>query len=167
MPNGRGVHQRHSKWVRHLSYRGLGGWSYHIAILISMSMKKQSTKKSSSPVSGYTTASKLFIIATLKHILHECEEISKQENFQGILHPFDDAFVCKCLNSARTYCIHNGHEELLYGPSKFDKDNTSTYWTESIQYFTWWKNFIERRAAFERLLELSQEKSGSDKRRQK
>lgn len=136
-----------------------------------MDKPQSSTKSSPAPDRerpiGYTTASKLFIIATLKHILHELEGASKQDDAQHISYPFEDTFLRYCLISAKTYCIQNIQEELLYGPSKFDKDDPSTYWTEPTQYSSWWKNFIERKAAYERLVSWARETQGSDKRRQK
>ena len=118
---------------------------------------------------GYTTASKLFIIATLKHILHECETAARQDgDHQSVPpYPFEETFLRNCLNQAKTYCIQNIHEESLYGPSKFKQDDLSTYWAEPSQYSSWWKNFIERKAAYEKLVTLAKETHGSDKRRQK
>ena len=130
--------------------------------------KRSPTAKRERPTGNYTVASKFFIIATLKHILHECETAAKQDgDHQSISYPFEETFLRNCLNLAKTYCIQNIHEESLYGSSKFRPNDHSTYWTEPLHYSCWWKNFIERKAAYEDLVSLARETHGSDKRRQK
>eukprot|EP01035_Chromulina_nebulosa_P020736 gene20736-26886_t len=56
-------------------------------------------------------------------------------------------------------------EEAHYGGPPFIVNNSSTYWTEPTQLYTWWKNNIERRNKF-KVLQTDAEYNGNDARKQ-
>ncbi len=43
------------------------------------------------------------------------------------------------------YCYYSASYQAYYGNPVFVDDDLSTYWAEPHQFFTWWKNNIERR----------------------
>lgn len=108
----------------------------------------------STPVSS-RGCSKAFIICFLTRILEYCRSIDKAPDF-----PFESDLVAKWLVMARRDCIMHAIEDD-FGGVVFEAEDTSSYWTATFQYFTWWKNNIERRKKF-RMLKLDASYRGED-----
>ena len=128
---------------------------------------------SASPVSDITTAashpteqtseqtaaqvtskgcSKVFILCALYRTLRGC----RRELAAGgdICFPFDVSRVATWLQEAAEDCTRPQAVVLQaqLGGVDFDSADRHTYWTEPKQLNTWWKNNLERKAQFARLV---------------
>ena len=105
----------------------------------------------------YNKCSRYFMVVTLKYLLEECRRTyqASPAEFDGINHPFPNAFIMKALSFARNYCFENPELEMLYGDIKFSLLDASSYWRDGEEYQSWWKNNIERRATFNRFIDIA------------
>lgn len=99
--------------------------------------------------------SKTFVICFLTRILEHCRSLDVSPEF-----PFSNELVQKWLNMARQDCI-NRAISVDFGGVVFDENDLGSYWTAPHQFFTWWKNNVERRKKF-RLLKADATFSGED-----
>lgn len=107
---------------------------------------RQPTPPTSTAVSS-RGCSKTYIICFLARILEHCRSLEHAPDF-----PFPSELVTKWLMTARQDCI-NKAIDAEFGGVKFNEEDPSSYWTSVSQFFTWWKNNIERRKKF-RLLKV-------------
>lgn len=91
--------------------------------------------------------SKKFIICFLSRILEHCRFLEDAPDF-----PFSAELVAKWLELARCDCVADVLD-IDFGGVLFEEEDPSSYWTTPHQYFTWWKNNVERRKKF-RLLKV-------------
>lgn len=59
--------------------------------------------------------------------------------------PFDTNEVYSWLRFARTDCVDLDFQKQL-GGTHINSNDQSTYWTHPQQFFTWWKNNVERKS---------------------
>ena len=91
--------------------------------------------------------SKTFIVCFLSRILEYCRSLEGAPEF-----PFARELVARWLETAREDCV----SEVLdidFGGVVFQGEDPSSYWTTPHQFFTWWKNNVERKKKF-RLLKV-------------
>jgi hypothetical protein len=89
--------------------------------------------------------SRLFIVS----VLHKALAYVKSRN-QSTDFPFDKQLVKSWLEDAKNECT-NVATPNCFGGIVFDRLNPKSYWTDSAQFFTWWKNNIERKGKFYKL----------------
>jgi len=89
---------------------------------------------------------KAFILFVLVHALNYVQRIATENH--RIRYPFSALIVLDWLKLAKTDCERLSSEEMLTyflgGNSLFCAHDNSTYWTKPQQFFTWWKNNVER-----------------------
>jgi hypothetical protein len=91
--------------------------------------------------------SRIFIIFVLKEALKYCRSLSNSPDF-----PFAKSLVKTWLENAKKDCATTSQLSLQrLGGIEFSSTNTASYWTEPKQFFTWWKNNIERKNKFHNL----------------
>jgi hypothetical protein len=93
--------------------------------------------------------SRSFIVIFLYEALHYCRTLSHSPDF-----PFTKSLIKIWLNKAQIECHSRtiSSETLSpYGGIEFKYENSSSYWTSPKQFYTWWKNNIERKNKFANL----------------
>ncbi len=115
------------------------------ASLVTNNYKKYQNERSADAVSS-RGCSREFIVKCLYY----CLEYVKTLDSAPIL-PFDLNLIQNWLVAAKRDCMNSSHQISHYGGPLFDKNDASTYWTMPIQFYTWWKNNIERKKKFKML----------------
>jgi hypothetical protein len=118
---------------------------FKLADLVAMSSFRLRMSRRVSPVSS-RGCSKLFVIRFLKHALKYVSQLPAAPDF-----PFDVVLVEKWLRETRTECTEDPNGPADYGGLKFDGSNPASYWTCAQQFYTWWKNNVERRSKYKTL----------------
>lgn len=86
--------------------------------------------------------SRPFVISVLQQALNFCESQNVSPDF-----PFKKEIVDEWLKVAKRQCESSQHHQY-FGGIKFDVNDPSSYWSEPHQFFTWWKNNVERKTKF-------------------
>ena len=90
--------------------------------------------------------SRIFI---LKVLIQAYDYVSSLETSPEF--PFDNNLVKSWLVTAKNECGSASFAEVLGGIS-FNDDDVTSHWTQPRQFFTWWKNNVERRSKFATLM---------------
>lgn len=90
--------------------------------------------------------SRIFILKVLIQAYDHVSSLLVSPDF-----PFDSNLVKSWLVKAKSECGSLSFAEVLGGIS-FDDDDISSHWTHPRQFFTWWKNNVERRSKFATLM---------------
>ncbi len=67
------------------------------------------------------------------------------ESKQQIIFPFASDIIEKWLKLAQIDCENNPSYQQLLGGTECIRNDKRTYWTLSQQFYSWWKNNIERK----------------------
>ena len=88
--------------------------------------------------------SRLYIFCVLRRILIDIFRLIRLN--AAINMPFDEEMVKRWLRLAVSDCEHD-YASLgeSFGGTAFVKDDPTTYWNEPPQFYTWWKNNVERK----------------------
>ena len=119
--------------------------------LIETLVKKQKTSSSSRAQSITVTTlgcSRAFITCVLSHALQHVKRTRPQGS---VSFPFHASDITRWLQLAAEDCLHNVEYQMALGGTPFDARDPSTYWTNTHQFITWWKNNVERKSKFSSL----------------
>ena len=118
---------------------------------------RKARKLTASPMQAVSSrgCSRTFVVCFLTRILEHCRSLSDAPEF-----PFSNELVIKWLSIARQDCI-DGVIDIDFGGVPFNEDDLSSHWTAPHQFFTWWKNNVERKKKF-RLLKSDALYKGPD-----
>ena len=78
--------------------------------------------------------------------------------------PFPPKEITQWLNQAAADCTENVLYQESLGGSIFDMKNARTFWKSYKQFYTWWKNNVERKVKFNKIKLLAHSSAKSDKR---
>jgi hypothetical protein len=91
--------------------------------------------------------SRTFIILFLHEALSHCRSLAHSPDF-----PFSKSLIKLWLIKSQNECrAMDPAEPSPYGGIEFHFENSTSYWTTPKQFYTWWKNNIERKNKFANL----------------
>ena len=99
-------------------------------------------------LSFYIGCSRGFILCVLYRALYTVSINFNQG--MSITYPFHESDVNTWLAFAKEDCTDEDFQDSL-GGTHIDVQNPSTFWNQPKQFYTWWKNNIERKKKFELL----------------
>ena len=86
----------------------------------------------------------------LSHALSYTSEIFRESN--SVSFPFPPEDIVSWMAEAKEDCLRMPDLQEAVGGTPFVYESPETYWTQSAQFLTWWKNNIERKAKFQGLI---------------
>lgn len=96
--------------------------------------------------------SRAFLICVLYHVWQHVKQLKKKK--QNVVFPFPNSLIISWLNSAHSDCS-NGSLNKLYGGNEYVEGDPTTYWSEPCHFLTWWKNNVERKDKFTKIVQRS------------
>lgn len=93
--------------------------------------------------------SKAFLICVLWHAWQHVKLLKSKK--MPVVFPFTDSLINQWLNNAHRDCNMGGLSRLFGGIEYIESDK-STYWSEPNQFLTWWKNNVERKDKFTKIV---------------
>ena len=111
---------------------------------------------SASPGVTSRGCSREFIFCVLYRLLKYVEDKKTK-----VCMPFPRSEVLEWISLATRDCGQDSSLMVSLGGTLFNVRDKATYWTTPEQFFTWWKNNVERKSKFQSLI-LDSQYEGSD-----